>query len=1005
MERNDEKPRRRPTRRTTAASAVDDACTARVEEKVVEKKIMLASAWDALQGKCLRQPEEFSSLWEYAQYTGSMVRVDDEWYQLVHGDGNGQEMWSKLRNLMCKPPQSPDSGKLLMEEVHNIVATGMELLSPDVKTFVFPGPMAVPLTTRLNRFIAPTGAQASKYWLTEKSDGLRTMMYTKNIQHPRWLAVSERGQQLLSLYDALLLERTFQTLQKKKQTISKSGMPLSKAVRGDETLALRVDFTSNKSFLVNSRKEDYIEVMRSVTPDGMNLAYVFDRSCDVFLLLDEVTLAGGQSALVDGEFIRNLATGATEYLLYDIVLKGTATFSTANMSTRIEAMQQFVTERNHFLHRGNIQPVINIRTKEFYPSEGITELLSQITKVDDMYTYKRQNRNDGVVLTPEDGQLMAFRPGTCNHLFKWKQPDTLTADWHVVLKSSQEKKRIFQLSYNIKDKTPSGVPYEEHIPYKSTQLLAAQGVELSSEPQVVECKYEARNGYWKVMSIRNDKTTSNSYLTIASVLESQAENYTAETLQKALLGHAISTRSKVASAENFKRPFCCFILRSNKDSTSDDPYARRLTLQVRTKTTQHRAPRTFSYIPVDEVFGLDCQAPVLDRRSPLEHLLYIEVANRGGSLHWSDCVCNCKFDPALGRWEVLSVNTTQDAVEVKNHATINGVIQHLEEVCRFGMSPHTAVVTGVESVRGALVASDPHYAAKALDANLDTGRSCLRFFNNWVKSVGICEYAAAGAPHHKVSAMDKDNLRERKLVVLDLCCGRGGDLLKWGRQRPRLYVGVDSCLEAVGIAAKRYSDMYPAAMNNKSRTGMPAQFLVANAFSHEGRHKIQSGLNKGGEKLFNCVSCQFSLHYAFRSEESAATVLKTISSVMAAGGVFFGTIVDSEVLMKRRAAYGDTFGNSAYNVTFKEGDGTVYGQTYTFTLESCVEEEDEYVVDWDNFVKLAAEHGLVLHSSYNFKDFHAKHIEAYKEHWHTIFGTSEDTRTEENQQKKQSMSL
>lgn len=56
----------------------------------------------------------------------------------------------------------------------------------------------------------------------------------------------------------------------------------------------------------------------------------------------------------------------------------------------------------------------------------------------------------------------------------------------------------------------------------------------------------------------------------------------------------------------------------------------------------------------------------------------------------------------------------------------------------------------------------------------------LKKFNNWIKSVLIGKFAwrLKGAPGAK---------------VLDIGCGKGGDLNKWKQAQIRLYVGLGEC--------------------------------------------------------------------------------------------------------------------------------------------------------------------------------------------------------------------
>jgi SAM-dependent methyltransferase len=132
---------------------------------------------------------------------------------------------------------------------------------------------------------------------------------------------------------------------------------------------------------------------------------------------------------------------------------------------------------------------------------------------------------------------------------------------------------------------------------------------------------------------------------------------------------------------------------------------------------------------------------------------------------------------------------------------------------------------------------------------------------------------------------------------------------------------------------------------------------------------------------FDIVSCQFSMHYAFNSEERVRAFLKNVSNSLAPGGVFVGTTVhDVEILRRRDAALagGTTsndstieFGNSVYRATFSAkgrvvtsspfSKHCVVGEPYTISVEQSVAGAEEYIVPWKAFVHLCAQ------SEYNLK--------------------------------------
>ena len=76
----------------------------------------------------------------------------------------------------------------------------------------------------------------------------------------------------------------------------------------------------------------------------------------------------------------------------------------------------------------------------------------------------------------------------------------------------------------------------------------------------------------------------------------------------------------------------------------------------------------------------------------------------------------------------------------------------------------------------------------------------LRKFNNWVKSVLIAKFI----PERTEEEIDED----RGLFVLDIGCGKGGDLGKWQKQRDvQGYVGVDIAEMSVMHAEQRAAEL------------------------------------------------------------------------------------------------------------------------------------------------------------------------------------------------------
>lgn len=217
----------------------------------------------------------------------------------------------------------------------------------------------------------------------------------------------------------------------------------------------------------------------------------------------------------------------------------------------------------------------------------------------------------------------------------------------------------------------------------------------------------------------------------------------------------------------------------------------------------------------------------------------------------------------------------------------------------------------------------------------------LRRFNNWAKSALIAMYSCPARG------------KTSQARVLDMGCGKGGDLLKWDRQNPAQLVMIDIAEVSVKQAKQRH-------LMGKFR--WQAHLFAFNCFQEPLAAHLPAALL---DPLFDTVSLQFCLHYGWDTEEHARTMLANAANYLRPGGTMIGTTPDADMLMGRLAALEDdealAFGNDTYRIEFAHryapGEKP-FGNRYRFWLEDAVDDVPEYVVDWPTLERLAGEYGL-----------------------------------------------
>nr|SVE94284.1 EOG090X07I2 [Simocephalus serrulatus] len=243
----------------------------------------------------------------------------------------------------------------------------------------------------------------------------------------------------------------------------------------------------------------------------------------------------------------------------------------------------------------------------------------------------------------------------------------------------------------------------------------------------------------------------------------------------------------------------------------------------------------------------------------------------------------------------------------------------------------------------------------------------MRNLNNWIKSRIIGNI---------LDRIRKENGPHCRLNVLDLGCGKGGDLLKWERGHVHHVVCADIAETSIEQCKERY-----AKLKSRSRQVFTAEFIATDCSKTSVMEKMENP-----ELKIDLVSCQFAFHYSFESLPQAEQMLANVSSNLQPGGYFIGTTTDAYDIMRRlgrdQNSNNRKFGNGIFSVEFPPetplDPPPLFGAKYNFHLEEVVD-CPEFLVHFPTFEKLASKYGLKLVKKTRFEEFVPDEIEGGKE--------------------------
>jgi SAM-dependent methyltransferase len=178
----------------------------------------------------------------------------------------------------------------------------------------------------------------------------------------------------------------------------------------------------------------------------------------------------------------------------------------------------------------------------------------------------------------------------------------------------------------------------------------------------------------------------------------------------------------------------------------------------------------------------------------------------------------------------------------------------------------------------------------------------MKSFNNWVKSILIHTYCSEFSP-----SVGENKKRPR---VLDIGCGRGGDLEKMYHARVGECVGIDpdysNLFSKTDSATVRYNNM-------KSKYPSFTKYTFIQAFgdlpfksdiqakripnmSPDNKKNMDMFLNE--KSKFDMINSMFTIHYCFDSNESVQNLINNITTHLKPFGYVLYTLFDANEVTK-----------------------------------------------------------------------------------------------------------
>lgn len=373
----------------------------------------------------------------------------------------------------------------------------------------------------------------------------------------------------------------------------------------------------------------------------------------------------------------------------------------------------------------------------------------------------------------------------------------------------------------------------------------------------------------------------------------------------------------------------------------------------------------------------------------------------------SDTIVEFKYinDPCIPisqRWVPLRIREDKTKLYKKN--ILSKTLNEMSVALNVWRSIHNPVtqgmITGNETLENSLLAVD-----KVLES--DDVYYSRNINRQYLLSVNMMDFHNLGV---KELLYNYPNNKKKKL--LELCCGEAGDMRRWLENGYKFVLGVDLVSKNIkNPKSGCYSRMFKSRRDhiNKFQNVQPPVYYpdfifavgdcayslktgkaannenVIDIESEEILKKVMNNKRHASDKLyirrieekgangFDVVSCMFSIHYFFKSEEKLDGFLENVSENLNNNGRFICTFMDGNAIENAIDTDGDIIEGRKLYSDYKDGlpvwaivrkydknKKDNYGKQINVFIENTQKLIPEYLVSFETLVQKAKEHGLEI---------------------------------------------